>query len=56
MITKELLVQKTMEIDTLWSVNSLIEEGDLQTVISKAKLVGRMEMINELINYLDETT
>ena len=55
-ITKEILLEKVMETDVLWNTKLIIDETNMETVVSRARIVGKLEMLNELIDYINETT
>ena len=45
-----------METDNLWHTSMILNETNVETVTDRARLVGRLEMINELLEYINETT
>ena len=55
-ITKDVLLEKSLENKVLWDTNEIIQEKNMETVVDKARIIGRLEMINELMDYLNETT
>ena len=58
-ITKELLYNKAMELNSIWDTLNIIYvdvDPNPEMIQEKAIIVGKLQMINELIDCIDETT
>lgn len=58
-ITKEYLYAKDMGIRALWETLEIIDketDPNCEMVADRSFIVGKLQLINELMEYLDETT
>jgi rRNA processing protein Krr1/Pno1 len=58
-ITKEFLYDKAMELTSVWNTLEIIDKDVIpnsEMVAERSLIVGKLEMINELIEYINETT
>jgi len=56
-ITKEFLYNKAMELTSVWNTLEIIDkdvEANSEMVAERSLIVGKLQMINELMEYIDE--
>jgi hypothetical protein len=57
-ITKEFLYDKAMELTSIWDTLEIIDkdvDATSEMVAQRSLIVGKLQMINELMEYIDDT-